>query len=180
MPQCPIGRFAQSVLTRSRPPAPGQMLSFTPREAKRMLGLVNMGGCLASMLNGPLVSLIVTWCPGGASVLLPAQAALLLLQLLPNAMAVPFLSTMDGGAKPATAAEKPAATAKPAAGGDAQPLANRQVALMAWWSLGVSCVFSLVEWQAPRRKTHPCRVGPFPAKPVPARIAPCKLFPSCG
>ena len=70
--------------------------------------------------------------------------------------------------------------AKPAAGGDAQPLANRQVALMAWWSLGVSCVFSLVEWQAPRRKTHPCRVGPFPAKPVPARIAPCKLFPSCG
>ena len=50
------------------------MLSFTPREAKRMLGMVNMGGCLASTLNGLLVSIIVTYVPGGATSLLPAAA----------------------------------------------------------------------------------------------------------
>ena len=128
------------------------MLSFTPREAKRMLGMVNMGGCLASTFNGLLVSLIIAWCPGGATALILAQVALLLLQLVPNALAVQFTTTIGGkpsggGSKPKPKPSASAASANSSSGGGDEPLANEQVRLMAFWSLGVSCVFSLIEFQ---------------------------------
>ena len=58
------------------------MLCFTKDEAKRLIGIVNMGAALANLANGVTVAVLIHYF--SAFAILPAQMALLLLQLIPN------------------------------------------------------------------------------------------------
>jgi len=58
------------------------MLCFTKDEAKRLIGIVNMGAALANLANGVTVAVLIHYF--SAFAILPAQMVLLLLQLIPN------------------------------------------------------------------------------------------------
>jgi ATP/ADP translocase len=55
------------------------MLCFTKDEAKRLIGIVNMGAALANLANGVTVAVLIHYF--SAFAILPAQMVLLLLQL---------------------------------------------------------------------------------------------------
>ena len=58
------------------------MLCFTKDEAKRLIGIVNMGAALANLANGVTVAVLIHFF--SASAILPAQMVLLIVQLIPN------------------------------------------------------------------------------------------------
>merc|ERR1712185_259080 len=60
------------------------MLCFTKEEAKRLIGIVNMGAAFANLANGLTVAVLIHFFNSFA--ILPAQMVLLLLQLIPNAV----------------------------------------------------------------------------------------------
>ena len=58
------------------------MLCFTKDEAKRLIGIVNMGAALANLANGVTVAVLIHYFEAFA--ILPAQMVLLIVQLIPN------------------------------------------------------------------------------------------------
>ena len=49
------------------------MLCFTAEEAKRLIGIVNMGAAAANLANGLTVALLIKYVPGGASPYCPRR-----------------------------------------------------------------------------------------------------------
>ena len=58
------------------------MLCFTKDQAKRLIGIVNMGAAAANLANGVTVAILIHFFDSFA--ILPAQMVLLLIQLIPN------------------------------------------------------------------------------------------------
>jgi hypothetical protein len=129
------------------------MACFTADEAKRLIGIVNMGAAVANLANGLLVALLIRFAPGGSFAILPAQMVLLLLQLIPNAITRRWVP--EDGAAPARPQPPPGKNGgAPEAhgGGDGwfradawymHPLTQ----LIALWQFITVLLFSCIEFQ---------------------------------
>jgi len=132
------------------------MACFTTDEAKRLIGIVNMGAALANLANGLLVALLIRFAPGGSFAILPAQMVLLCVQLLPNQLSRQWLpeSSAATTSKIEEAKEDPAAMQR--VGKD--PAGVAQAAEPPWymhpltrqicfWQFVTVLLFSCIEFQ---------------------------------
>ena len=124
------------------------MLCFTKEEAKRLIGIVNMGAAFANLANGLTVAVLIHYFDSFA--ILPAQMGLLLLQLIPNAICqrwIPKGSEGDkkvGGDSKASGEEnKKADTTAPTVAWYMNPFTR----LIGIWQFLTVLLFSCIEFQ---------------------------------
>jgi len=119
------------------------MLCFTKDEAKRLIGIVNMGAAFANLANGLTVAILIHYFDSFA--ILPAQMVLLLLQLIPNAICqrwIPKASTKTD-AKADAAGKSDAPPPPPARAWYMNPFTQ----LIGVWQFLTVLLFSCIEFQ---------------------------------
>lgn len=141
------------------------MACFTKDEAKRLIGIVNMGAAFANLANGLTVAVLIHFFDSFA--ILPAQMVLLLVQLIPNAICRRWtvdLTKKEGSqtANASATATKPGAPADEkgngssnAASSDAEDgcldknawYMNSFTQLIGLWQFLTVLLFSLIEFQ---------------------------------
>jgi AAA family ATP:ADP antiporter len=125
------------------------MLCFTKDEAKRLIGIVNMGAALANLANGVTVAVLIHYF--SAFAILPAQMVLLLLQLIPNFICrrwIPDTETKDGVSKPnASQGDGAASSAAPETRDDRAWYMNPFTQLIGLWQFATVLTFSCIEFQ---------------------------------
>jgi ATP:ADP antiporter, AAA family len=125
------------------------MLCFTKDEAKRLIGIVNMGAALANLANGVTVAVLIHYF--SAFAILPAQMVLLLLQLIPNFICrrwIPDTETKDGVSKPnANQGDRAASSAAPETRDDRAWYMNPFTQLIGLWQFATVLTFSCIEFQ---------------------------------
>uniref|UniRef100_A0A7S2CJ50 ADP,ATP carrier protein n=1 Tax=Haptolina brevifila TaxID=156173 RepID=A0A7S2CJ50_9EUKA len=137
------------------------MACFTKDEAKRLIGIVNMGAALANLANGLTVAVLIHFFDSFA--ILPAQMVLLLVQLIPNFICARWFpkknDAPNSGDKDGSKTADDSATAAPtdapktedkADGGCLDKKAwymNTFTQLIGLWQFLTVLLFSLIEFQ---------------------------------
>ena len=121
------------------------MLCFTKDEAKRLIGIVNMGAAFANLANGLTVAILIHYFDSFA--ILPAQMVLLLLQLIPNAICQRWIpkatAKTDAGASSGEGAKKDAPPPQAARAWYMNPFTQ----LIGVWQFVTVLLFSCIEFQ---------------------------------
>ena len=127
------------------------MLSFSPHEAKRLIGIVNLGASLANIANGFIVGLVLKFSPRGAKDIIVFQCMLLAVQLLPNAAAASYMpassSSSSSSSKGSSSEAKKAETTSADAEQPAEWWNHPIVRLTSFWAAAITLLFSCIEFQ---------------------------------
>ena len=125
------------------------MLCFTKDEAKRLIGIVNMGAALANLANGVTVAVLIHYF--SAFAILPAQMVLLLLQLIPNFICrrwIPDTETKHAESKPiVNQGDGAASSAASETRDDSAWYMNPFTQLIGLWQFATVLTFSCIEFQ---------------------------------